>query len=160
MLRAGHERCFAEWLSFNLRQQAADLHLHFCSVACAEGKIAATWLRLESFRQFVPENATGAEKRLFLCDMNAILQGYFVACDTFTSPSVASIDSPRKSVFLLSTLSGRECQVLRLIGKGNTTKEIANDLSLSCHTVANHRKNICFKLRAHSTAELVCLGIE
>ena len=52
-------------------------------------------------------------------------------------------------------LSPRERQVLDLIGKGKTTKEIAAILSLSTGTAGNHRKSICRKFKIHSTAELV-----
>lgn len=51
-------------------------------------------------------------------------------------------------------LTFREADVLRLIGQGMTTKEIAALLSISAHTVGNHRKHICRKLNVHSTAEI------
>lgn len=53
-------------------------------------------------------------------------------------------------------LTKREQQVLELIGGGKTTKEIATILKLSTATIGSHRKSICRKLNAHSTAELVC----
>jgi DNA-binding CsgD family transcriptional regulator len=52
-------------------------------------------------------------------------------------------------------LTQREKQVLDLIGLGKTTKEVAAILKLSTGTIGNHRKSICRKLDAHSTAELV-----
>lgn len=52
-------------------------------------------------------------------------------------------------------LTPREAQVLRLIGEGKTSKEIAAELGVSVDTIANHRKSICRKLGVHSTAELV-----
>jgi LuxR family transcriptional regulator len=55
-----------------------------------------------------------------------------------------------------SRLTPREQQILDLIGKGKTTKEIATILNLSTATIGNHRKAICRKLDTHSTAELVC----
>jgi len=54
-----------------------------------------------------------------------------------------------------SSLTQREKQVLDLIGFGKTTKEVAAILNLSTGTIGNHRKSICRKLDAHSTAELV-----
>ncbi len=53
------------------------------------------------------------------------------------------------------SLTARESQILRLIGKGLTSKQIADRLGLSIDTVGNHRKHICRKLGLHSTAELV-----
>jgi two-component system, NarL family, response regulator NreC len=66
--------------------------------------------------------------------------------------------TPERSDPLLSErrrLSPREQQVFDLIGKGNTTKEIAVILNLSTATIGNHRKSICHKLDIHSTAQLV-----
>lgn len=54
-----------------------------------------------------------------------------------------------------SELTPREQEVLHLIGKGKTTKEIAAILNRSTGTIGNHRKAICRKLDTHSTAELV-----
>ena len=53
------------------------------------------------------------------------------------------------------TLTAREFDVLRLLSKGKTSKEIAATLCLSVQTVATHRKNICKKIGVHSTAELI-----
>jgi DNA-binding CsgD family transcriptional regulator len=52
-------------------------------------------------------------------------------------------------------LTAKEMQVLKMIGHGNTSKEIASMLHVSLQTVANHRKHICSKLQLHSTAALV-----
>jgi|KBSMisStandDraft_5_1062788.scaffolds.fasta_scaffold624835_1 DNA-binding CsgD family transcriptional regulator len=61
----------------------------------------------------------------------------------------------RGSMPATHSLTPREREVLELIGKGKTTKEIAEILNLSAGTVGNHRKGICRKLDTHSTAELV-----
>lgn len=53
-----------------------------------------------------------------------------------------------------SELTTREADVLALIGRGKTTKEIAALLGISVETVGNHRKQLCRKLNIHSTAEL------
>jgi DNA-binding CsgD family transcriptional regulator len=58
----------------------------------------------------------------------------------------------------LQTLTPREREVLRLVGQGNTSREIAGALKLSVFTVNNHRKAICHKLSIHSTAELVAFA--
>lgn len=51
-------------------------------------------------------------------------------------------------------LTHRECQVLGLIGQAKTTKEIANLLNLSVHTIGSHRKRLCAKLNLRSGTEL------
>ena len=52
------------------------------------------------------------------------------------------------------SLTLRELQVLHLIGRGQTTKEIATALQIAEGTVSDHRKKICRKLGLHSTCEL------
>ncbi|MFN3477646.1 MAG: response regulator [Candidatus Methylomirabilales bacterium] len=56
-------------------------------------------------------------------------------------------------------LTDREREVLRLIAEGKTSKEIAELLSLSVHTVERHRQNIMGKLRLHNRAELIRYAI-
>ncbi|MBC8173063.1 MAG: response regulator transcription factor [Chitinophagales bacterium] len=52
-------------------------------------------------------------------------------------------------------LSDREIEVIRLIANGYTTKEIAEALYRSFHTISTHRKNIMKKLHIKSTSELL-----
>lgn len=56
-------------------------------------------------------------------------------------------------------LSQREKEVLTLVVKGMTNKEIAQELFLSAHTVISHRRNIARKLEVHSTAGLTIYAI-
>jgi two-component system, NarL family, response regulator NreC len=55
-------------------------------------------------------------------------------------------------------LTGREKEVLQHIAGGKTSKQVAEALSVSIHTISNHRKHICRKLGLHSTAELVAFA--
>ncbi|HEY0056058.1 MAG TPA: response regulator transcription factor [Pedobacter sp.] len=52
-------------------------------------------------------------------------------------------------------LSNKETQVLGLISKGFTTKEIATELFVSTRTIETHRTNILKKLEVKNTAELI-----
>jgi DNA-binding CsgD family transcriptional regulator len=56
---------------------------------------------------------------------------------------------------LASTLTMRERQVLALVGLGLTTKEIADRLCVSHHTIESHRKNMLRKWDAKNSAELL-----
>lgn len=58
-----------------------------------------------------------------------------------------------------STLSPREENVVTLVAKGFTNKEIADKLSLSIHTVVTHRRNIAKKLQIHSPSGLTIYAI-
>jgi DNA-binding NarL/FixJ family response regulator len=52
-------------------------------------------------------------------------------------------------------LTPRERQILQLIADGKTSKEIAELLFISIHTVHNHRKNIKHKLSIRKNTDLV-----
>jgi two-component system response regulator NreC len=53
------------------------------------------------------------------------------------------------------TLTLREIEVLQLLAKGYTNRQIAENLSLSPRTVEGHRANLSGKLGLHSRVELV-----
>lgn len=59
-----------------------------------------------------------------------------------------------------SLLTPREREVLKLIARGLSNKEIAWELKLSLKTVDTHRTNLMQKLDLHSTAELVRYALE
>ena len=56
-------------------------------------------------------------------------------------------------------LSPREREVLRLIAKGRTNKEIAEQLSLSVRTVERHRSSIMTRIGLQNRAELVAYAV-
>jgi len=53
------------------------------------------------------------------------------------------------------TLSDRELQVLRMLAKGRTVKEIAGELSLSEKTISTYRTRLLEKTHLRSNAELI-----
>ncbi len=57
-------------------------------------------------------------------------------------------------------LSGRELEVLKLIGLGHTNAEIAEKLFISVRTVESHRARIQHKLHVSTRAEMVRYAIE
>lgn len=57
-------------------------------------------------------------------------------------------------------ISPREKEVVILISEGLTTKEIAEKLFLSKHTIESHRQNILLKLDIKNSAELVKYAIK
>jgi DNA-binding CsgD family transcriptional regulator len=52
-------------------------------------------------------------------------------------------------------LTRREQQVLLLLVKGATDKEVAKRLGISLHTARTHHKNILRKTSCHNAGELV-----
>ncbi len=68
------------------------------------------------------------------------------------TPARAHDDTPR--------LTERETEVLRLVAKGMSYKEIAERLVLSHRTVQNHVQNTLRKLQLHNRVQLVRYAIE
>lgn len=66
--------------------------------------------------------------------------------------------SPDKSN-AVSSLTERETEVLKLVSLGNASKEIADKLNISTHTVITHRKNITEKLGIKSISGLTVYAI-
>ena len=57
------------------------------------------------------------------------------------------------------TLTGRELEVLQLVARGKTSREIGNILFISENTVKNHIRNILDKLGLHSRNEAVLFAV-
>lgn len=57
-------------------------------------------------------------------------------------------------------LSNREIEILKLVAKGLTNKEIGADLNISPHTVKNHLQRILEKVGAENRAQLVAMTIQ
>lgn len=60
----------------------------------------------------------------------------------------------------ISKITKREQQVVKYFAKGFKTREIAELLGLSFHTINNHRKNILNKLELKNLAALVNFAVE
>lgn len=59
------------------------------------------------------------------------------------------------SEFLLDGTSKREKDIIRLLLLKKSAKQIAENLSISHHTVNTHRRNILQKMNLKSTGELI-----
>ncbi|HAN18137.1 MAG: hypothetical protein A2X13_04190 [Bacteroidetes bacterium GWC2_33_15] len=57
-------------------------------------------------------------------------------------------------------LTSREKEIIELIGKGYSNKEIADKLFISVRTVDSHKNHIMCKLKLRTTAELIIYGIK
>lgn len=61
---------------------------------------------------------------------------------------------------IMHVITKREKEVLKLVAYEYTTKEIANHLFLSEHTIDTHKKNLKLKLDVRNTAGMVRKGFE
>ena len=57
-------------------------------------------------------------------------------------------------------ISNREREILHLIAHEHNTREIANRLFISHHTVVSHRKNLLLKMDVRNTAGLIRKSFE
>ena len=85
----------------------------------------------------------------------------------YVDPQVASQarglltgSSARVSAGAASELSPREAEVLQLIARGFTNKEIAAQLGITVKTIETHKARAMEKLGLHSRAAIVRLAIE
>jgi len=84
---------------------------------------------------------------------------------SYLSPEIAGrvvdavVRPDRGTSSALGALSGREREVLQLIGEGLSSKEIAESLGVSARTIEAHRANVMEKLGIHKVAGLVRFAI-
>jgi DNA-binding NarL/FixJ family response regulator len=101
-------------------------------------------------RGYVLKDAPAAE---IVAAIEAVAAG-----GTFLSPAVS------KRLFRNQApkpvLSAREGEILSALAKGQSSKQIARDLSLSVRTVETHRQNIRRKLDLEGQAELIRYAVE
>ena len=88
-----------------------------------------------------------------LTALRTVLQG-----DTFLSPEMAAVQKEAANKMgsdPLQRLSNRELQVLNLVGRGGSSRDIANELGLSVKTVESHRQSIKRKLHLLTNSQLL-----
>ena len=77
------------------------------------------------------------------------------------SPGRPSGEEPSVNAPVLpGTLTAREVEVLRLIGRGRTNHQIARELLVSVSTIKNHIRNILTKLEVSDRTQAAVLAIE
>jgi len=73
-------------------------------------------------------------------------------CNISPIPVFKSIHFPDSC---MNVLSKREIEILKNVYEGNSSKEIAEKLSLSINTINNHRKNMLSKTGTNNCSELI-----
>ena len=74
------------------------------------------------------------------------------------SASRAHLEAP-EYIPVQFLLTPRELDVLRMLARGKSNKELANDLDMSVRTAESHHSNIMAKLEVNSLADLIRLAI-
>jgi len=101
---------------------------------------------------FMPKSAASTELELAL---DTVMRG-----EQYVSPGIskqAAGDLPPPSVMRPATaeLTPRQLEVLKMIAKGRSTKDIANALDISAKTVETHRAQLMERLQIYDVASLV-----
>lgn len=86
-----------------------------------------------------------------------VLNGQVYASDRTAAAILDSLSRPRSaaSTSVLSKLTDRELEILRLIGQGKDTHEVADTLHISNKTVDTHRAHLREKLALRNGTELI-----
>jgi DNA-binding NarL/FixJ family response regulator len=95
---------------------------------------------------------TAAGEAVFTAGLAGLVLGEYRRLAAQAPANGADADSPR--------LTERETEVLRLVAKGLSYRQIAERLVLSHRTVQNHVQNTLNKLQLHNRVELVRYAIE
>ena len=88
-----------------------------------------------------------------------LLEDYQRLAKNVVQPFQEETSDKDKEAVDLDILSGRERQVLELVGEGFNNHDIGKQLGLSPKTIARHRERIMKKLNMHSRTELVKFAI-
>jgi len=95
---------------------------------------------------------------LLRADGEVALVGTAEDADLVVSERVVSTAAPG-AVAQEGALTARELEVLRLVARGLSNKEIAADLHITTHTVKYHLAAVLEKLGVRSRTEAVSLGV-
>ena len=99
---------------------------------------------------FVPKSADASQ----LLDVIRTLCAGKKSFPKLLRPAPITPSSDPTNLLKLHRLSVREREIVRLICEGLTTRDMADQLSLSEFTVGTHRRNILHKLELHNVAAL------
>lgn len=93
--------------------------------------------------------------------IQTVLKGERFVSDEITKKLVAQALGNRADMAdPMELLTDRELEIFRMIGNGQTSGAIANELMLSNHTIDTHRENIKRKLGFKNAAELTRRAVQ
>jgi DNA-binding NarL/FixJ family response regulator len=96
--------------------------------------------------------------------IRAVVQGQSLISPSMASKLLNEFNAMSKRAedkqqFPAPALTARELEVLKLVAKGMSNREIADELYISENTVKNHVRNILEKLHLHSRMEAVIYAV-
>jgi DNA-binding NarL/FixJ family response regulator len=103
----------------------------------------------------------GAAREELELAIRAVAQGAMYLSPTVSKPIIMEYGGRATGeTGLLKRLSARQIQVLQLIAKGKTTKQVALELNISAKTVETHRMQLMDRLEIHDIPGLVRFAIK
>ena len=135
-----------------------DLHAHHRSLpvlvlSMHDESIYAERLLAAGARGYIMKQAAGAD---FIEALRHVLGGGIWVSEAIRSRVLARYAADGAApADPIARLSNRELQVLRMIGLGLSTRDMAGTLNLSGKTVESHRQRIKLKLGLATSAQLV-----
>ena len=93
-------------------------------------------------------------KKELLFAINRIMDKGYYYCDSIMSITRELCNKPEQAKSNLVSLTNRELEILELLLKGYSNKEVADTLSISHHTVSTHRKNRMKKTKSRNISGL------
>ena len=96
---------------------------------------------------------------LLRADGEVALVGTAEDADVVVSERVVATAAPGAALQAGGALTARELEVLRLVARGLSNKEIAADLRITTHTVKYHLAAVLEKLGVRSRTAAVSLGV-
>jgi DNA-binding NarL/FixJ family response regulator len=137
--------------------KAFSITLPVLVLSMHEDSVYADRALLAGASGYITKSREAAE---ILMAMRSVLAGKLylspeMTADLLKSLGAASIRGPR----VIERLTDRELQVLELIGRGRTTREIAETLSLGAATIDTYRARIKDKMNFRNAADLVHFAV-
>ena len=103
----------------------------------------------------------GAARAELELAIRAVARGEMYLSPTVSKPIIMEYGRRASGeTSLLKRLSTRQIQVLQLIAKGKTTKQVALELNISAKTVETHRMQLMDRLEIHDIPGLVRFAIK
>jgi DNA-binding CsgD family transcriptional regulator len=138
----------------NKKNNISFISSNFCSLLCIPSYNGNQCkIHVNSVMCKIP-----ASKTILLIGFIIDLTPYF-STPKFNSPTQYSKHTISKNPLdIREQLTNREIEIVKLIAKGHTDREIAQVLLISYSTASTHRKNILKKLKIKNTARLAYIA--
>ena len=87
--------------------------------------------------------------------VNTVVEGKLFFSPTISEILLAGFLEKPQALCTENLLTKREIEIIQLLFRGKSNKEVATDLNISLRTAETHRANIMHKLQLHSVQDLV-----